>query len=209
MYTDRRSRIFGLALTILVHVAIAIILMIRQPAGAGGKAGHGLTVFTLEPPADVTDAEKGASNKPRKGMPERDSAGEKGANPSMAKPALPEGMPAKDSHDGASEFRLAASRLAARGARIDFQAILLKHIERYRHFPEDARQARQQGTVLVGFVIIRSGAVLDVWIDRTSGFTSLDREAVATVKRAQPLPQIPDALPDSLEVVLPVSFDLD
>jgi periplasmic protein TonB len=87
-----------------------------------------------------------------------------------------------------------------------YQRALLAHIERYRGYPAHERSKRIEGTVLVRFAMTRQGGVIDAWVDRSSGVIALDDEAVATVRRAQPLPVIPASLPDRLSIVLPVSF---
>lgn len=43
---------------------------------------------------------------------------------------------------------------------------------------------------------------------RGSGCPFLDREALATLRRAQPLPHIPDDRPEILEVAVPIEFFL-
>jgi periplasmic protein TonB len=88
----------------------------------------------------------------------------------------------------------------------EFQRQLFAHIETYRQYPLAARRARIQGTVELMFAMDRNGIVLGVWIKRSSGYPVLDKEAVATVLRAQPLPAIPAKLPDPLNITLPVSF---
>ena len=55
----------------------------------------------------------------------------------------------------------------------------------------------------------RSGRVLSSRIDRSSGRPLLDREALAMLDRAQPLPPPPDDVPGAtLELVTPVEFFL-
>jgi protein TonB len=54
----------------------------------------------------------------------------------------------------------------------------------------------------------RDGAVLDVRIKTSSGATILDEEAGATIRRAQPLPPIPPELPERLNIIVPVAFNL-
>jgi protein TonB len=85
-----------------------------------------------------------------------------------------------------------------------FERALLEHIEPYRRYPSDAMGA--SGTVELMFTMDRGGVITGVWIRQSSGSAALDREAVATVLRAQPLPQIPPELPDPLNITLPVSF---
>lgn len=119
---------------------------------------------------------------------------------------------ATPSNASAGQAADAAAQDASSGAHGDetpvFEAALLAHIERFRRYPEDARRTQQQGVVMVGFAMGRKGDLLDLWVDRSSGFAALDAEAVSTLRRAQPLPLIPKGLPDELQVVLPVSFAL-
>ncbi len=89
-----------------------------------------------------------------------------------------------------------------------FQRALLTHIARYRHYPEQARSDRVQGTVQLVFAMRRDGMVTDVWIKGSSGHKNLDAAAVDTIRKAQPLPSIPAELPDVLNVAIPVGFDL-
>ncbi|WP_426425291.1 energy transducer TonB [Bradyrhizobium genosp. A] len=87
-----------------------------------------------------------------------------------------------------------------------FQQTLMRHIERFEHYPRTARHDRLGGTVQVAFVMGRDGKVLDAWIRSSSGQTVLDKEAVDALRRAEPLPGIPVELPGQLTVLLPVSF---
>jgi periplasmic protein TonB len=98
------------------------------------------------------------------------------------------------------------ARVAASGVASEFQKVLFAHIERYRQYPDAARQQHLKGIVQVQFAMSRNGTVLGVWVKTSSGEASLDREAMDTVRRAQPLPPIPAALPDPLNILLPVEF---
>ncbi|WP_239509389.1 energy transducer TonB family protein [Stenotrophomonas maltophilia] len=50
--------------------------------------------------------------------------------------------------------------------------------------------------------------MLEVALIRSSGIPELDRAALATIRRAQPLPAIPDDRPDPLDLSVPVEFFL-
>jgi protein TonB len=89
-----------------------------------------------------------------------------------------------------------------------FQRTLQAHVEHYRSYPATARRDRLQGTVQVLFAMRRDGTVLDAWVQASSGQMLLDKEALETIRRAQPLPAIPPELPGQLNILLPVSFDL-
>ena len=89
-----------------------------------------------------------------------------------------------------------------------FQRTLLSHFERYRRYPAQARRQRLQGRVQVHFTMLRDGSVVEVKLKTSSGEPLLDDEAIATVRRAEPLPPIPVALPDRLNILIPVDFRL-
>ncbi len=91
---------------------------------------------------------------------------------------------------------------------VKFQKALLRHIDRYKIYPNMARRDRLRGTVEVLFAMRRDGTVLDIQIKTSSGAVILDKEAVETIRRAQPLPPIPLELPPHLNILLPVAFDL-
>jgi periplasmic protein TonB len=89
---------------------------------------------------------------------------------------------------------------------VRFQQTLMRHIERFQRYPSAARRDRLEGTVQVAFVMGRDGKILDAWIRSSSGQALLDKEAVDALRRAEPLPDIPNELPGQLSVLLPVSF---
>ena len=98
---------------------------------------------------------------------------------------------------------------ALAGAEVQaFRARLLHHIERFRRYPSQARKAGEEGVVRVHFVMNRSGEVLEAWIELSSGSALLDEEAVAAVRRAQPLPTPPTDWPSSFAVSLPIGYAL-
>ena len=101
----------------------------------------------------------------------------------------------------------AAARLSS-DARQSWEARLLAHLERYRRFPARARAARQQGTAHIRFRMNRAGSVLTASVLRSSGSVTLDQAALDTLKRAQPLPAIPEDRPDEIELTIPVEFYL-
>ncbi|MDQ1154616.1 energy transducer TonB [Brevundimonas sp. SORGH_AS_0993] len=84
---------------------------------------------------------------------------------------------------------------------------LLAHLERRKRYPAEARAARQEGVASVRFTMDRRGRVLSVVLAQSSGHAALDREAVALIQRAQPLPVPPDSVPgDPLVLTVPVEF---
>ena len=92
-------------------------------------------------------------------------------------------------------------------AKKEYFAQLNAWLEKYKQYPRRARRRYQQGTAYLRFVIDRDGQVLSYEIERSSGYPLLDEEAERILRRAQPLPAMPEGLVLSqLELVVPVSF---
>lgn len=84
---------------------------------------------------------------------------------------------------------------------------LLAWLDRHKHYPRAARKNRVEGVVYLHFVMDRSGKVLSYQIDKSSGAALLDQAALDMIRRADPLPPIPDDIPDeTLDLVVPVEF---
>jgi periplasmic protein TonB len=92
-------------------------------------------------------------------------------------------------------------------AKETFRSELLRHIARFQRYPRAAERQHLQGTVLTVFSMGRDGKVLAVWVRTSSGQPALDQAAIDTIRRAQPLPHIPAALPEPLKVEVPLGFD--
>lgn len=91
----------------------------------------------------------------------------------------------------------------------DWKARLLAHLESKKRYPPSAQRLRQEGVVHVRFTMDRAGRVLTARIERASGRSLLDREALALLERAQPLPPPPvEVQGATLELVAPVEFFL-
>ncbi|WP_444935559.1 energy transducer TonB [Microbulbifer sp. JMSA004] len=92
-------------------------------------------------------------------------------------------------------------------ARLTWQNQLQAHLERRKRYPRSAQIRRQQGIPWVQFTMDRQGKVLKVELHRASGISALDREVVALVRRAEPLPRPPEEVPgDPLTMAVPVEF---
>lgn len=96
------------------------------------------------------------------------------------------------------------------GAVLDnaYQRLLLRHIRGFRLYPAEAVKRRAEGIVVVRFRVSRDGAIEEAWVARRSRDVALDRAALDTLWRAEPLPAVPAELPAPLEVEVPVPFRL-
>ncbi|MFW2372878.1 MAG: energy transducer TonB [Gammaproteobacteria bacterium] len=80
-------------------------------------------------------------------------------------------------------------------------------LERHKQYPRRARARQQQGTVLLYFVVSRTGQVINYKIQQSSGYAMLDDEVLAMIQRAQPLPAFPESIPvNQMQLEVPVQF---
>ena len=85
----------------------------------------------------------------------------------------------------------------------------MAYLNGYKNYPYVARMRREQGTVRLRFRMDRMGHVLSYDVVGSSGSASLDEEARAMIRRAQPLPPLPADYPgDMLDLVVPLVFSL-
>jgi len=112
------------------------------------------------------------------------------------------GQPAPHADRGA-----AAQAASAPGGAADYMSQLRAWLERHKEYPYQARRRRVEGTAMLVFVMDRGGTVLSHRIERSAGDPSLDRAVGEMIRRAQPLPPLPDSFPQArLEVRVPVQF---
>jgi len=91
----------------------------------------------------------------------------------------------------------------------NWQGLVLGALNKVKRYPASAQSRRQQGVPYIRFVIDRNGRVLSSRLERSSGFSLLDSEAVNLPRRAQPLPKPPaDVSGETIELVVPVEYFL-
>lgn len=111
-----------------------------------------------------------------------------------------------------AERRAAHARTAAPGpvsrdpdAVPNWRSRLVAQIERYKSYPAEAKERGAQGDAEVGFSVDRRGGVHRMRLVRGTGSALLDRDALAWVARAAPLPPPP---PEVAGVLIPVVVPL-
>lgn len=88
-----------------------------------------------------------------------------------------------------------------------WEGLLLAHLEQRKRYPAEARARRLQGVAYVRFSMDRQGRVLSAELERSSGHPTLDREAVALLRRAQPLPKPPPEVTGAhISLSVPIEF---
>jgi len=90
-----------------------------------------------------------------------------------------------------------------------FIRLIREKIEKVKSYPEVARHNNWVGEVELKFLITSNGEVKEIKLVKSSGFSILDKSAVATVKNAAPFLPFPEALAnDGILVSLPIVFAL-
>jgi protein TonB len=87
----------------------------------------------------------------------------------------------------------AAGTTAARNAIATYASTLSAHLQRFK------RPGTGKGTAVVSFTVNRNGHVVASSIVRSSGSSIVDKEALAMITRAQPVPAFPAAMVQSEE----------
>lgn len=224
--TDWRSRLFGFSgtATVTAMVFAGGLLTWKTVSPSVWTVSQPLTVIDLAPiattPEPVREVPPGPDQVERqeaKPEPTRDVPPvpivQIPANASirtdLQKPVeiVDPGPPVPETTAPKSIAAPAANRLAS-NAKPDWEALILAHLERFRRYPSRARAARQQGVAYVRFTMNRAGMVTSAAIAQKSGSFDLDRSALDTLERAQPLPAIPGDRPDVVEMTIPVVFNL-
>ena len=156
-------------------------------------------VALAKPPPEAKLEPK--EEEPKEETPEKQSPAEVSVQQLAAAPPRVDVQPAPSSApspgESASEARVQAS----------WQKTLIRHLERFKRYPEVARSRRAQGEVVVTFTLDRSGQVVASRVTKSSGSPALDEEALAVLKRASPLPAPPNEIAGTaLDLSLPIHF---
>ena len=103
----------------------------------------------------------------------------------------------------------AAPSVADAAAMPSYTALVLAHLKRHQQYPRAAMRRNLTGEVAVSFRVDRQGNVLSQSILNGSGHEILDREALATITRANPMPPVPADITSSTVILnIPIRFEL-
>ncbi len=122
--------------------------------------------------------------KPKKTRPTAGNQGQQQANTRAGQQAENTSSRAKKSGAGKRAQRAGNAKVS------NYPGKIQRKLRRAKVRPSGTRK---RGNVVVSFTVSKSGSVSGVRIARSSGVAALDKAAIATVKRAVPFPQIPDA----------------
>ncbi len=82
-------------------------------------------------------------------------------------------------------------------------------IERAKRYPRMARRMGYEGKVVVSFQIDEQGKAGDIKLVRSCGYSELDEEAMATLRRASPFPSPLLIEKEKLTLEVPILFKLE
>lgn len=223
-YSDQpvslRTRICGVGGVGLVAALCAGGMLLSWQVYKAVKTPTTLSVFNIAPPAappepvrEVPPGPEKVQKETAKPDPERPKVEPpKVTVPSAnllpivaAKPTPDPGPPVKETT--APESKPAPPAPQVSTGKPTWEGLVLGALNKVKRYPRDAHFARQQGVPYIRFVMDRAGKILSSRLERSSGYRSLDQEALALPKRAQPLPKPPeDVKGDTIELVVPVEF---
>jgi len=91
----------------------------------------------------------------------------------------------------------------------NWKSQVVARLERYKRYPSEAQSRGEAGVAQLAFSIDRSGGVHNARIVRSSGSGLLDRETLALIERAQPMPPPPPEMAGSqIAVVVPIRYNI-
>lgn len=91
----------------------------------------------------------------------------------------------------AQEAPAISSGASAAATAAAYRALLVAHLLRFKAWPAGAEARGENGKALVTFTVTRNGRVSGAKLTRSTGYASLDQEALAWIQRAQPMPAFP------------------
>jgi len=90
----------------------------------------------------------------------------------------------------------------------EYTEALSGQVGRVKQYPAVARLRGWQGTAVVAIRLAADGTIVDTRITQSTGHDILDRQALAMVRQAEPMPPLPEVDGEPLLVQLPIVFAL-
>lgn len=216
---DTGSRSTGELLRLLGVPALATVLFVggvywirlQPPAGSLGQQSSSTVQVRLLPRPDPVPIAVASVSRPiTENVAGRTDASLQEPEPTISDDPVPVPKARTFTPGDAPPSKVLSSPAALSGpsnsAAVKFQQTLARHVKRYQRYPKAAGAMRLE-EVDTQFTMARDGTVLGVWVRTSSGQMVLDKEAIETIRRAQPLPPIPPELPDRLTIQMWLEFD--
>ena len=197
------------ALALLIHAG-GVAAMLARWTDSSDLASAPVITIELAPIAatpDVTPNDAPPDPEQAKAEPEKKVEPEPQAELQVTPPPKPKEEKPKQASPPTAPSR--AQQKAERAAEQNWQSLLVSKLERSKRYPSEARSRGEQGVAQLSFSVDRHGGVHDARIIRGSGSELLDRETLAMVERAQPLPPPPPELSGSqIPIIVPIRYNI-
>ena len=89
-----------------------------------------------------------------------------------------------------------------------YGALLTKHISAFKKYPRIAQRRVWEGDILLEITLNKNSNILNIKVINESKYEVLNKEAVAMIERAQPLPKANNIKSETFKVFVPVAFKL-
>ena len=127
-----------------------------------------------------------------------------------ASEGAPETLAFAANSKGAGRIGNASRRESGRAPELNYEDRVLLWLKRNGAYPREAYRFRQEGVVLLRFIVERSGEIRHYNLVKSSGYYLLDEAVHKMMKRANPVPPIPPEITKAeLEFTIPVRFSRD
>lgn len=91
-----------------------------------------------------------------------------------------------------------------------YEQMISLWIQKFKLYPEEARKGGMEGETVIRVRIDRHGNIRHYMLERSTGYSALDRAAIDMIRRSNPVPAVPADYPagELLEFLIPVNFRL-
>ena len=89
-----------------------------------------------------------------------------------------------------------------------YGALLTRHISAFKKYPRIAQRRVWEGNILLEITLSKNSKILNIQVINESKYGVLNKEAVAMIERAQPLPKANNIINETFKVIVPVAFKL-
>ena len=89
-----------------------------------------------------------------------------------------------------------------------YGALLTRHISAFKKYPRIAQRRVWEGNILLEITLSKNSKILNINVINESKYGVLNKEAVAMIERAQPLPKANNIINETFKVIVPVAFKL-
>ena len=181
--SNPRSRVTGLCLAVAVHAILIVGFLVAGPSIVK-VVQPDLMVVTLQP-ENVAPPETPPQTKLEPVVMPQIEAPDIAIETPVAPTTITVAQPKP----------VVTPPVSAAPSNSDYFKRLLGKLYSYKRYPEAARIKREKGVAVIRIVMERDGTVSGVTLVKSSGSEALDQEAVSLPMRAQPLPAMPENMP--------------